>query len=103
MQAESTPQRKYALTKIAAGDYLLPSNDAQMVWRIAKYEDGPTHGLDALPRDRDFWGVWRWRGQRGQSVLDPDDWNQWAMEAASCDTRAEAIRLALGMRTRGDV
>lgn len=64
MQAESTPQRKYALTRIGPGDYLLPSNDGQTIWRIAKYEDGPSHGVEGMDRDRDFWGVWKWN-ERG--------------------------------------
>lgn len=79
MQAQSTPQRKYALTKIAAGDYLLPSNDAQTIWRITAYTDGPSNGLE-IPKDRKFWGLWRWDSACYASrsgVVDPDDWEQW--------------------------
>lgn len=48
----STTERKYAMTRIATGDYLLPSNDARTIWRIERYTDGPSLGLD-WPR------VWR--------------------------------------------
>ena len=97
---EQTPERKYALIKIGPGDYLLPGNDAATLWRIAKYEDGPSHGIDAMPRDRDFWGAWRFRHPLARAIrMDyaVDEWDEenWAMEVAHCDTRADAIRLAL--------
>ena len=38
----TTVARKYALTKIDPGDYLLPSNDATVLYRIRKYTDGPS-------------------------------------------------------------
>lgn len=89
------PERKYALTKIAAGDYLLPSNDGKKLWRIAVYEDGPSHGLDT-PRDRSYWGVWRWTGDVGEgSYVDTTDWSQWDLWCQSHDTRAAAINAAL--------
>jgi hypothetical protein len=88
-------ERKYALTKVAPGDYLLPSNDGCTIWRIARYEDGPSKGLD-IPRDREFWGVWRWAGAECfVGYVDTGDWSRWNMVESGCDTRAEAIREAL--------
>lgn len=97
---ESTPRRLYALTKIAPGDYIFPSNDKTKFWRIAKYEDGPSHGIDRedMPRDRDFWGVWKWEYAPSQVELHGDEllgWDCWHMEASGCDTRAEAIKEAI--------
>lgn len=91
-------ERKYALTKIAPGDYLLPSNDAQALWRIARYTDGPSNGLD-WPRDREVWGLWRWNMPMGQSgYVDTGSWDHWEMVDGPLYTRAEAITEALRIR-----
>lgn len=101
MQAERIPpKRKYALSKVAAGDYVFPSNDGKTVWRIAKYEDGPSHGITDWDRDREFWGVWRWAepftgNLRG--YVDLEDWNRWEFCEGMHDTRGEAVDAALRM------
>jgi hypothetical protein len=88
-------QRKYQLTRISAGDYLLPSNAADQIWRISKYTDGPSNGLD-LPRDRDFWSVRRWTGRVGPGTyVDVKDWDRWEHYADLFDSRREAIDAAL--------
>lgn len=86
-------ERKYALTKVNAGDYLLPSNDGQTIWRFRTYEDGPTHGLD-WPRDRTLWGYYRWTG-RGD-LVDLEDWDHWEGWRDGFDRRIDAINDALG-------
>jgi hypothetical protein len=86
---------KYALTKVGAGDYLLPSNDAQNIWRIHRYTDGPSNGLD-LPRDRELWGVWRWTGRVGPGTyVDTGSWDRWELRSDTYDTRRDAITAAL--------
>ena len=83
--------RKYVLTKFARGDYLLPSNDGQTIWRLATYEDGIEQGLD-----HDLgtvWGVWKWVGHG--STIDPAEWGNWEMWDGSLPTRAEAIKVVL--------
>ena len=90
--------RKYALTKITAGDYLLPSNDAATIWRIQRYEDGPTYGLDRdiFPRDEEFWAVYKWTGRGLPATRDDlEDWNLWEQHANGLDTRREAIDEAM--------
>ena len=100
MQAERT-ERKYVMTKVGAGDYLLPSNDAKTIWRIMKYEDGPSHGIvEGMDRDEMFWGIWRWTGRVPGDTLDPDDWDLWEMYDGSCASRAEAVRVALAVPPR---
>lgn len=91
-----TVERKYAMTRLGAGDYLLPSNDARTVWRISRYEDGPSHGLEEWPRDMMVWGAWRYTGP-GPAPSEPEhlNWGYWSMETGPCDTRAEAIQEAL--------
>lgn len=94
MQGKPT-ERKYALTKIAAGDYLLPSNDASILWRIVTYTDGPSNGLE-IPRDRDFWALWKWRGEIGiGAYVDTTDWDRWDFHEGWHETRAAAIEAAL--------
>lgn len=94
----SGPERKYALTKIDAGDYLLPSNDATTIWRLRKAEDGPTYGLDAEVHPRDFtvWQLWRWDGRVAPGVnVDVESWDRWELIDQSCRTRGEAVREAM--------
>ena len=92
--AETTEaERKYALMKIAKGDYLLPSNDGRTIWRLSSYEDGIAQGLD-----HDLgtvWGVWKRTGNG--TTVDPSDWGAWEMQEGSLATRAEAIEAALRM------
>lgn len=87
-------QRKYVMTKIGPGDYLLPSNDAETIYRIRRYEDGPSQGLD-WERDKEVWGVWRWLGLADAKGIDLDDQDRWEMVDANCRTRAEAVDEAL--------
>lgn len=91
-----TIERKYALSKIKAGDYLLPSNDAQIIWRLRSYEDGPSHGIEDWPRDITLWGAWRWRGNvDALDTIDFEDADQWAHEGDGFTSRAGAIQWAL--------
>ena len=99
---QDTPTRKYALTRIGKGDYLLPGNDRETLWRIASYEDGPGHGLEVdWSSDRTFWGVWKYekplsRVRHPQEIADAvEDWGVWSMEDGSYYTRREAIDRAM--------
>ena len=94
----TTLERKYAMTKVAVGDYLLPSKDSRTIWRLAVYQDGPASGLD-VPTERNFWGLWRWVG--GPDVVDLEDWDLWQMEVAALPTRAAAVAEAMRMEAAG--
>jgi hypothetical protein len=96
-----TIARKYVLTKIAKGDYLLPSNDGGTLWRIRSYEDGPSYGLEDWPRDLTLWGIWKWDTPvTGASLasVDPDAWDRWECYDTSYESRAQAIRSVLRCR-----
>lgn len=56
-------ERKWQMTRVGAGDYLLPSNDEQTLWRITKYEerDGTLTRGDGTVVNGDFWALWRLR------------------------------------------
>lgn len=77
------PTRKYAMTKLSAGDYLLPSNDGTRLLRITRSE-------------KEGWDVFLWahRLDLGGHV-DPDDWSAWDCIAQWLPSRNEAIREAL--------
>ena len=84
-----TVERRYALSKIQAGDYLLPSNDGQALYRLV-YEDDPTWETGHA------WTVFECR-VRGAlpDLIDPDDWSEWSCVAQGLRTRAAAITEAL--------
>jgi hypothetical protein len=97
--ARQEVERKYALTKIAAGDYLLLSNDGKTIWRIRIYEDGPAHGIEDWDRDLDFWGLWRWTERIGKgSVVDVEAWSRWEFFEGNYEKRSEAIDAALKLK-----
>lgn len=76
-------RRRYVLTKVSAGDYLLPSNDAQSLWRIARDE-------------REGWSLWRWADELSVAIFEHlDDWNRWECMAAHLSTRDEGVREAM--------
>lgn len=88
--------RKYALTKLEAGDYVCPSNDGEMLWRFCRYQDGRVCGLDVDYELRTFWSTMRAPMAAAQRSLDRDEdiqWNGWEYMLAS---RADALRSVFG-------
>ncbi len=74
--------RKYALSKVEQGDYLLPSNDGRMIFRMAKCESGE-------------WDLWRWASPVSiGSYVDTGDWSRWEL-VACFNSRADAVDEAL--------
>lgn len=107
----SEAERTYALVRLSSGDYVLPSNDGLVLWRIYSYEeDGSASWIvnDSEGREREvpikgtFWACARWHqdGKPGvpkldvidESFLDHDNWRDWATTQR---TRREAIEEAL--------
>lgn len=95
--ASKAPERKYALRRVKAGDYIFFSNDQQTLLRVARYEDGPSHGIKDWPKDRMFWGVWKWETPivLGQTAIELANWDRWQFFDGFNDTRQEAIDSAL--------
>jgi len=106
-------ERRYQMLRISEGDYLLPSNDATVLWRISRYhEDGSLYEYD--PADRDytrgrqvrgtFWMVSKWDRPLSDEALlrlDEDainDWNQWHTWETLLPTRREAIAAVIAKR-----
>jgi hypothetical protein len=73
--------RLYALTKVRRGDYLLPANDGQSLWRIARDEG-------------EGWSLWRWADAVTEPI-DTDDWSRWECLEARLDSRGEGVREAM--------
>ena len=61
----SAVDRKYRYRRIAPGVVLLPGNDGDSLFAVARYMDGPSFGLEGEPRDFTAWG---W-GRLPQSVV----------------------------------
>lgn len=80
--------RRYLMIRLDKGDYLLPSNDAQILWRIAKYveDDGS-----------EWWGLWRWDGgmptvDQIAAALDEGMWtDRWEFWEGGYRTRSDAV------------
>jgi hypothetical protein len=60
-------ERMYALIRVSAGSYLLPSNDAQTLWHIYSFMDGESMGLTGQ-RDQKFWGCARFDGTPDEAI-----------------------------------
>lgn len=92
-------ERKYQMIRIAAGDYLLPSNDTQTLWRIVKIKEMDTEKL----RDVEVWEALYHETPLQQlniNSFDPDDWTPWRCWETWIPTRRDAISIALTAVTK---
>ena len=95
--------RKYAMTRIAAGDYLLPSNDKQTLWRIYSYEeDGSAEWRDSAGRWHKitgrFWATAKYNRplpESGEVPYDFLDWENWTTWETNLKTQKLAIEATL--------
>jgi hypothetical protein len=102
--------RHYKLTRLRAGEYLVPSNDAQTLWRISSYEeDGSASSTDSEGREHVlrgmFWQTWKWNGtiEQAQALAEraveefeflyDERWHVWSHLHA---TRQEALEAIFG-------
>lgn len=96
--AETAVERKYQMTRISAGDYLLSSNDGKVLWRIYSYlEDGSAEYGNGQKLRGTFWSTARYNAPLPTGSI-PDDfleWFNWTTYATTMRTRAEAVRDAL--------
>lgn len=92
----AAPERTYRMIRLGSGDYLLPSNDAKTLWRIARYveDDGD-----------ELWGVWHWDGgmptvDQIAAALDEGMWtDSWEYWDGGFRKRQDAIDTILRDRT----
>lgn len=95
-------ERKYALIRVAAGDYLLPSNDLKTLWRIRSYREyGDAYWVDVDGKEHVVKGIF-WEASRyfdgPMAAVDDDDLldrDRWQSYSDSHRTRQEAIDEAL--------
>jgi hypothetical protein len=106
------PVRKWAMTRIRSGDYLLPSNDARTLWRISEYaEDGSAGNYDGagrwVPITGRFWQVSKFKGPLPavDATLPDDflDWDNWETHTTGLLKRKYAVEVALNAPDTADV
>jgi len=87
-------ERKFTLQRVKQGDYLLLSNDEQVVWRIATYtEDGSACYDDGHRLVGTFWGLWKRVGRSKE--IDADEWSDFEMWDSLLRSRKEAVGSAM--------
>lgn len=89
--------RKYAMTRLARGDYLLPSNDGRTLWRIYTYEeDGSAENYQGRVVKGTFWACARRPMPRGGAFVgELLEWSDWDFWAGPFESRSEAIEEAI--------
>lgn len=97
------PERQWQMTRLAAGDYLLPSNNQHHLWRLERYDerDGTLSRPDGTVIHGTFWRLWRFRwGLEGVPFHDPTDWANWIEAVCLLPTRQAAIDEAMRWEVR---
>lgn len=103
-------ERRYQMTRVRAGDYLLPSNDGARLWRLSSYEEnGSLEESDGEGGYRKvvgtFWSAWYFPGtlDEAQALLDRDadeflDFTRWREWETLLPTRKAALDSALSAK-----
>jgi len=94
--------RKYALTRVRAGNYLFPSNDDRWLWWIYSYTEYGTLSYEVGPNEYRtitgrFWACARRPMPKPDAVMDDDFFYsyEWAYWDGLFKTRKEAIDAAM--------
>lgn len=92
-------ERRYQMTRVGKGDWLLPSNDRQTLWRIHTYdEDGSAEYQDETGWHKivgTFWATAKYNGDIPDDRPLPEDfleWHRWTPWAGPFSTRGDAIK-----------
>lgn len=81
------PEPKYAMTRLAKGDWLLPDNNGVTLWRICRGQ--PSEG----------WELWKWVHRIGENMPAPSpEWADWEFVQGYHETRAEAVRESMRIK-----
>lgn len=90
-------ERKYQMTRLRRGDYLLPSNDRRTLWRIYAYEeDGSLERSDGTKVLGTFWACARRPMPQPGALIDVDEFlYTFGFWAGPFLTRRDAIDEAL--------
>jgi len=87
-------ERIYALTRVTAGDYIVPSNDGRTLWRVYRYyEDGSASYGDDTPLRGWFWSVASYAELFPVERLPLDflEWEHWETHETLLASRKDAL------------
>ena len=99
-------ERKHELRKIGSGDYLLPDDGKQVLWRVHRYGDLAAGGWRGMVEVQ-CWAIWRYKEPLDgdgaikrweHPALVKEGWDGWQRVGAGRSTRTEAIQAALTRR-----
>lgn len=108
-----TIERTFQMVKVSAGDWLLPSNDGQQLWRLRAYDEtGDAVLVDADGNESTLIGRF-WDASlcelSPQTIVDDEieqfdvlDPSLWSLQATCLRSRTEAIEFALRASTKGE-
>jgi hypothetical protein len=99
-------ERRYQMTRVRSGDYLLPSNDGRRLWRITAYvEDGSLVEYEPGKVDLASLGAGKpvvgrfWKAAYFRDGVDAAgrllEWDQWEEWEALLPTRRAAVDAAM--------
>ena len=96
MMAAMAVERRYALVRVATGDYLFLANTGETLYRVSRYDDGADYGLDVDYAVRSFWRLRRTTPPAiGEVDVDELDALPWVDVADWLPTRQAGIDYAL--------
>jgi hypothetical protein len=98
-------ERRWAMSRITAGDYLLRGNDDVSWWRVKRGMEVETDDDGGRWHRVQVWEVWRWHEPFAPDPTAYDmpdmifDREHWSCVASWLLTRAEAIREVVRLST----
>ena len=92
--------RRYALVRLAPGDWLWMSDDRRRLYRLVRHPDG-SWLMEDWPSGKPTWAAWEYRGDvHDLAGVEIEDWDQWDLYAAGYATRRDALAAAIAREAR---
>lgn len=104
MRTTEIPDRRHAMIRLGAGDWLLPSNDRKMLWRFVQHRDGTAYGLVDVPfEDKVFWRALYMSMEQAEAMYRSDQFaDQWSSVWHEADWYLPSRKAAIEVAMRRD-